>query len=65
MTKVNIVAFMTTLSETLPSAQSLYQRMNYEKGQVRHVKQKTYVGPGPAPLRYEIYDYYKMGRSEK
>lgn len=64
MTEVNIVAFMTTLSETLPSAQSLFRRMKHENGQVRHIKQKTYVGPG-VPLRYEIYDYYKMGRSER
>jgi hypothetical protein len=58
MTEVNIVAFMTTLSETLPSAQSLYRRMKYENGQARHIKQKTYVGLG-IPLRYEIYDYYE------
>lgn len=61
MTKVNIVALTTTLSETLPSAQCLYWRIKYEIGQVRHIKQKTYIGTG-VPLRYEVYDYYRRIR---
>ena len=61
MMKVNIVASRTTLSETLPSAQRLYWRMKYEIDQVKHIKQKTYIGP-VAPLRYEAYDYHRRIR---
>jgi len=61
MTKVNIIAFTTILSETLPSAQYLYWRMKYEIGQVRHIKQKTYIGPG-VPLRYNYYRKIRVVR---